>query len=259
MNLIRPQILISASLISLALLLASATPIPSLDVVVSRADGNSLITKDSPPLSEVQAPSVTKLFARVSHFDEWMDLNDIVLAFDKGIDGTYGYSATSDQKKDLVRKITELKGLISSSEGVLGHTGIVDLTMSRRIAIIKLWVSTWELDKNKKDAVIGIKSCEAAMVKNHFARDYMPETMLEELDEFVWEFNNKESSIRWKIGRLTALSRFVASLTLEEQSTIRDRLKALFTKLGTMTVRTDLQSKLDHLWELDRLLDVPTE
>ncbi|KAG6848013.1 hypothetical protein H0H93_004191 [Arthromyces matolae] len=177
MIIIRPRILISASLILLALLLVSATPIPS-PPVVSGALSDAPALRNSDIVPQLQAPSVVKLLARgngastpvsstVSHPDGpsietggdspvVRDLKQLTQEMQKMPVSEEAMLTTLKEVENLIPKLEEKDFTVSS-----------DVFLA--IGAVKFTVAAF---KSKRQAAIeAIEACEAAALAKKLPRD----------------------------------------------------------------------------------------
>ncbi|KAG6807646.1 hypothetical protein H0H93_001311, partial [Arthromyces matolae] len=149
MNLIRPRILISASLISLALLVVSATPIPS----VFMSGVNDDFPADSIPLSEHHASSATASPQAFSVNKGLLTIKSKLQGYTSDADAP---PADENTKKELLREMKLLKASMEFSKGAIDvHS--VGLEISRAIRTVKVFVSKWAFDHYKQNAVQAIE------------------------------------------------------------------------------------------------------
>ncbi|KAG6848094.1 hypothetical protein H0H93_003392 [Arthromyces matolae] len=246
MNIIHSRILISASIISLALLLVSATPIPSFDVGC-RSDSNAPLmdnfTMGSTPLSKLQAPSPTKLFTRGFSAAISPRLSRL-LTLSKKISTVYAeslpgfkFDSESGGQKNLVT-MTDINELKDSISGLTAED-VKDINIQLAdgaIPFIKSLVLEWPLNK-KPEAITGIKACEAAMIHKHFPRNnachLRPKWMKELLcgGDSIWA----------TLGLATpSYPKLVASKNLHTQ--YRSNLKRNMSNVSDSTNTSDRQS-----------------
>ncbi|KAG6836270.1 hypothetical protein H0H93_009592 [Arthromyces matolae] len=252
MNIIHSQILLSA--ISLALLVVSATPIPSFEVM-SREDSKALMedfttesTKCEPfgwpefefrflfkslLVSKLRSPTVTKLFTRSNNtrltptLDSLLNLSQKIFRAWWNIMPENAVHGASHRQGDPVnaKDIKNLERFISElTDADVNHPQF-DWTTSA-IPEVKLLVLDWPSDK-RSDAIKDIEACEAAKRLPRSGAFYRrPEQMKDVLDEFEKELDAIDLRFRWtRVNKLAKLVTIIAFLTIEEQGTIQKELE----------------------------------
>ncbi|KAG6847879.1 hypothetical protein H0H93_005247, partial [Arthromyces matolae] len=151
MNLIRPRILISASLISLALLVVSATPIPSSPEDVVMSGVNDHFPADSTASSELPPYCAT---ASARTFNE--ELMTIGNGLQKYTSVPGAPPPDENSKWNLLQEMHHLKNFVASSKEAI-NVATVGLEISRAIRNVKIFVSNWSHDHYKQNAVQAIE------------------------------------------------------------------------------------------------------
>ncbi|KAG6836267.1 hypothetical protein H0H93_009589 [Arthromyces matolae] len=267
MNIIRSRIFISASIISLALLLVSATPIPSVDVMLV-ADNNALdMAELTTTLSKLWAPSVNKLSTRGKETTISPGLhhllavsNKIIRAYRNSLPKSVFFHRQSNGQENPVtmEDIEELKRSISKLTDADFGDKYIQLA-DDAIPFAKLLVSVWP-SKEKADAFNHIEACEATMHLKHLPSDNVfhrePRQMIQLLDDFTKESKPNRTDTRWTpLKELDLLVTAIAFLTRQEQGTINKELedgyKTVKAKIDEWEGKDDKESAQRYLekWE----------
>ncbi|KAG6848584.1 hypothetical protein H0H93_015685, partial [Arthromyces matolae] len=205
MIIIRPQVLISASFILLALLLVSATPIPS-PFVVSGATIDALETRNSDkPKAELH------------------NLSDNPIA-------------SNEQK--LAFTIGQVAGVISempAEEVLKPDTGTL---VFRTIVCSKFTVAKWGESKGgevsgagwahlqeREAAITNIKACEAAAIAKFPHLENKPAEALKLMGNFIGE----DTAPGLQLHELDIFVEYLSKLSLVQQGTIREELEKGYT------------------------------
>ncbi|KAG6847763.1 hypothetical protein H0H93_006163 [Arthromyces matolae] len=225
MIIIRPRILISASLISLALLLVSATPIHSL--AVPRAVTNDLVRTDS-----AIPPSVTKLFGRAT--GDYRRLQELRQSM-------YDASTKGCNNPDhLVYNLNQYASLAQQQ----GAEDIAHTTLSAT-RLVKLIVAAWNPDQ-RQQGIHGIMACEAAVTKdlseNLSWRKSPPQVKMFLDDDLKPLLDNPSRSMQFR--RLEDMVTYITFLTLKEQCTISKELED-----GYDTIHDKVKQWADDEWK----------
>ncbi|KAG6818415.1 hypothetical protein H0H93_005152 [Arthromyces matolae] len=229
MIVIFPKILIAcSSLISLTLLLVSATPIPSVDVA-SAAGNVDFFTKNSALASVPQATSVTKLFART---DENPVTHLVALKIKSAL---WHVPRQMGDKGEVAKEIHQLAELIPR---LPPHDHIPQLRPESTSTVVystiknfKSLISAWEsTDTDRKSGIEGIEACEAAAKAKGLSRD--PEipgkitNMLKDLEKPpTLSSDNSKSTMLSQTKQLDSLVPSILSLTFEEQKRMSQMLE----------------------------------
>ncbi|KAG6847149.1 hypothetical protein H0H93_009834 [Arthromyces matolae] len=228
---IRPQILVSASIISLALLLVSATPIPSSNAM-STTDTNGLITTNLPLFSQLQKPPSAKLIARNND----QGATDRVIELLKTISNEH---ISNDPLLKALQQLAEEIPRLSIPDGG-DQVAIVEEIVG---AMIKAKHIIFRWPQEKKDKVIeAIKACEGTINKSHLLNgarkgleNYQPP---EELKKLLAEL---PAAIQGKSGKYTKdllnhVVDFISHLSLEEQASMKTEMEDTYTEVKNLIV-----------------------
>ncbi|KAG6834329.1 hypothetical protein H0H93_010429, partial [Arthromyces matolae] len=226
MIIIRPQILISASFISLALLLVSATPIPSPDLV-SGAASNVLVTRNSDTISQPRKPWATQPLPRpysvLSAEDTPIGRIQTKMA---EIRKTYEEDIpmkNPSTEEHLVRKINEFAVLIQGIPENVAAFPITRPMVCRDIAQIKLDVAKWDELKDKGPALTAIEACWKAAITIFpvMETDVVPKHVLKLLSNLI-KANSAEPE---QFEELKGLNDHLLALSLDQQREIHKQLQ----------------------------------
>ncbi|KAG6817101.1 hypothetical protein H0H93_007514 [Arthromyces matolae] len=239
MIIIRPQVLISASFILLALLLVSATPIPSPGAV-SGAPSDALVMTDSSQSSHLQMRSVTELFAR--HTKSLYEMLE---------EETKKMFEVPNSERAMTTTIHKVASLIAE---LPPKHPTASSRIFAAIAAAKNFVSAFGLEK--QDAIEAIEACEAAVKQKELAKpfSYKPPTEITGLvDGVVAQFD---------AAKLTLLIRSIPFLSLEEQRGISKKLEKGYEEItnhiaGSEKLKDEFQGRMDSWKELNSLVSPP--
>ncbi|KAG6836800.1 hypothetical protein H0H93_003046 [Arthromyces matolae] len=250
---IRP-ILISASLILLALLLVDASPILSSGGL-SKENRNALVTSNPSKFSKPQKRSSSKLFARYT--DD---------PYNRVMRQTGKLRDKPDSEDDMVRTIHDVATLIPLIEvGDNNDAKALSERVFGAIANVKTYVLTFK--SRKEDVIKDIDTCEAAMLDKGLHPHFDPEveiiTSLKELGTELKATNFRKAVI---LSHLIRLVQIVPGLLLTKQRTMREKLEA-----GYLAAKTTIcgweegREKVDaeillKKWEgFNSFVNIPTE
>ncbi|KAG6835602.1 hypothetical protein H0H93_016599 [Arthromyces matolae] len=220
MKIIQPPILISASIISLAVLLVSATPIPSFDVT-SELDSNALVRTNSPRYSQLGEAPYTKLFPRA---DETA-VRAAVVRLHKSI-GAIDRLANPLQKDrvasevDVVKEVKELTLCIEGADAKFMDKRVFDT-----IGTIKFFVLKHPSVQGKA-SIDAIEVCEDAAVAKDLPQApvwYQTPTRVKALlIDLKGDFQSTNGPGReTQLAKLNYMVLYILHLTQKEQRTIR--------------------------------------
>ncbi|KAG6834968.1 hypothetical protein H0H93_006024 [Arthromyces matolae] len=247
MIIIRPRNLISASLISLALLLVSATPIHSL--AVSRAITNDLVGNNPvirEPFSKCylnsgfhehvfsvsQAPSVTEPFGHATGDPGRLQELRVVM-----------YAASRKGCNDPDRLVDDL----NEYARLVPQQRAEDLASATLYATrkVKLIVAAWNPDQRKR-GIHAIMACEDAVAKDLSGKlswrksPQLVKDFLEEDLEPVFDMRGRYI----KLSRLEDMVTYITLLTVKEQCTISKELED-----GYNTIHDKVKHWADDEWK----------
>ncbi|KAG6819578.1 hypothetical protein H0H93_010569 [Arthromyces matolae] len=250
---IRP-ILISASLISLGLLLVDASPILSLGGL-SGENGNALITSNPSKFSKPRERSLSKLFGRYT--DD---------PYDRVMRQTRKLRDKPDSEDSMVQTIHDVATLIPRIEvGVNNDAQALNERVFGAIANVKTYVLTFK--SRKEDAIKDIEACEAAMLDKGLHPHFDPEveivTSLKELGTELKATNFRKAAI---LSHLIRLVQIVPGLLLTKQRTMREKLEAGYLAANTTIsgweegpAKVNAEIVLKKWEGLNSFVNVPTE
>ncbi|KAG6836271.1 hypothetical protein H0H93_009593 [Arthromyces matolae] len=235
MIIIRPRILISASIISFALLLVSATPVPAFSGARNNAPAIGFtILRESLLVSKLRAPSGTTLFTRGDEIalsstlvDLFALLGNITSAFEKSL----SKSAFNDPAYQLtLEDIKKLKRLISNlTDADIKDPRIKMVDVAR--AHVKFLVLDWPSDRMPQ-TIKDIEACEDVMLAKKIPRDprHTPDRMKQSLVAFKEQSKPTDAhrGLQQLDYRLSDIMLDIACLTLKEQKTIEKELELAY-------------------------------
>ncbi|KAG6819734.1 hypothetical protein H0H93_009208 [Arthromyces matolae] len=240
-----PRILISTSLILLALSLVSATPLPSPNVI-SGADSNALSvsTRDPSRVSKSHAQSKPELFARYGVYTTEFrgEGGDETVVAEKSSHSrgtrkevglpdetevrelqrlTNKMYETSLSEDNMVTTISAVKKLISQLQDKNGH---VNSAVFSAIGAVKFIVSGFQ--SRRQDAIEAIESYESTAIVQNLRRDPAFATSGKEILESIKSMVDEPASDKvQETKRLELLVVKISYLSLAEQTKIRDGLE----------------------------------
>ncbi|KAG6819344.1 hypothetical protein H0H93_012722 [Arthromyces matolae] len=218
MIIIRPRILISASIISLALLLVSASPLPSSDVALARGK-DDLVTTDSPTFSQLQPRDVTE------------DIANLI------VQGVRIYTnrspATDEGKHKLLLLLQTLQSKISGLSWPNTQSPSLIDSIRQIIKTAKFTILEWPLT-DQADIIKAIEACENAADTKGIstavtpAEYKTPEEVKVLLGEIEREMSPPTGSGSVRTSNLAKVVFHTGHLSLKQQRTIRSELEKVY-------------------------------
>ncbi|KAG6818366.1 hypothetical protein H0H93_005560 [Arthromyces matolae] len=225
MIIIRPQILVFASFISLVLLLVSATPIQSSLNVVSGADksSNALVPGQSITDSAI-LPSESQPVPPPDTIKTIRQLSQKIKEVPK---------ALTKLRNDLLAHLMDLASSILSLSEAEGKDLHIEIGQS--IGYAKAVISEWRF--LRQDGIEKIKACEEAVAKKNLPRiGYIAP---EEVVKLLNKLNDETKSIGRGYPKkdFRELNTRIVYLTLTEQESIKDKLEEGYRAVAANVAR----------------------
>ncbi|KAG6816072.1 hypothetical protein H0H93_008567 [Arthromyces matolae] len=274
MIIIRPlaQILISTSIVSLALLLASATPIPSHGVI-SGADGNALVTRDPSSFSITHAQSETEFFPRGSQPDEPTSQtggDSSVVSRLEQLTRTMHEKPASEEA--MVKKLQNFGNLIHQLEEkdcAVSRKVFKDIVRDVLNAIVTAKYIVMGFRSKKQDAVKEIEACEVAALAKGLQRPAVYSVTTTTIEQFMNKFQFEDSTDintpSWmdQFNEVTALVTHLPYLPIADQRKMREELETKYESIrGRIHERAKSENESNptipsfSFWGGDRVNDV---